>query len=387
MFRQLTQSCTVRSAFYEPVRYSSTKGSVKGQIKVNFEKPYKLFLIDEKDGPATSATTNREELLELFRQMTTIRRVEISSDVVYKQKLIRGFLHLYNGQEAVSVGLESALTPQDHVVTAYRCHGYMLSNRCGSDPKEILAELFGRKTGCSEGKGGSMHMYHVERNFWGGNGIVGAQVPLGTGISFAQKYLKQNVVCLTAFGDGAANQGQVYESINMAAINKLACIYLVENNLYGMGTSVERASATPSFYTRGSYIPGIQFDGMNVLVSREVGRFAKKYALEKGPILLEAMTYRYQGHSMSDPGITYRTRDEVDNYRKTSDPIAKVHLWLVENGLATEEELKSIITEITEKVNKAVEFATNSPWPTKEDLYSHVYTKQVPVRGIELSNS
>jgi len=325
--------------------------------------------------------------LDLFKQMSLIRRIEISADVTYKQKLIRGFLHLYNGQEAVAVGLESTMTPQDHCITAYRCHGFMLTKRCGSDPKTILAELFGRKTGCSEGKGGSMHMYNVETNFWGGNGIVGAQVPLGAGIAFALKFLKKNNVCLTAFGDGAANQGQVYESFNLAAIHKIPVIFLVENNHYGMGTSVERASATPHFYTRGGYVPGIQFDGMNVLAAREVGKFARKYALEKGPILLEAMTYRYKGHSMSDPGTTYRTRDEVDGVRKTSDPITQVHHWLVDNGMATAEELDAITEAIKKDADEAVLFATNSPWPTKDDLYTQVYHERVPVRGIELSQS
>jgi len=316
--------------------------------------------------------------------MSLIRRVEISADVSYKQKLIRGFLHLYNGQEAVSVGLESTMTPEDHSITAYRCHGFLLTPRCGGDPKSTLAELFGRKEGCSEGKGGSMHMYRVETNFWGGNGIVGAQVPLGTGVAFALKYLKKPNICLTAFGDGAANQGQVYESFNLAAIHKLPAVFLVENNQYGMGTSVERASATPCFYTRGSYIPGIQFDAMNVLSVREVGKFAKKYALEKGPILLEAMTYRYKGHSMSDPGTTYRTKDEVDGIRTSSDPITQIHHLLVDNEFATEEELKEITNSIKKKVDEAVAFANNSPWPTKEDLFKDVYTKPLPLRGIEL---
>jgi len=320
----------------------------------------------------------------LFKQMTLIRRMEMAADITYQQKLIRGFLHLYNGQEAVAVGLEANMTPQDHCITAYRCHGFMLTNRCSADPKKLLAELFGRKTGCSEGKGGSMHLYHVESGFWGGNGIVGAQVPLGTGVAFALKYQKKQNVCLIAFGDGAANQGQVYESFNLAAIHKLPCIFLVENNQYGMGTSVDRASATPHFYTRGSYIPGIQYDGMNVLASKEVGKFARQYALEKGPILLEAMTYRYKGHSMSDPGTTYRTRNEVDGIRKSRDPIAQVHIWLVDNKFAKEEELEEIVVTIKKQVEEAVVFAKDSPWPEPEDLTSKIYKEKIPVRGVEL---
>jgi len=389
MFRQLGSLNYTRSVCAQRIpvvttRFYAKKSADKKGVTINFEKPYKLHLLD--NGPATSYTTTREELLDFFHQMTLIRRVEIASDVTYKQKLIRGFLHLYNGQEAVATGLESALTPKDQVNTAYRCHGSMLTKRCSSDPKTMLAELFGRKTGCSSGKGGSMHMYNLESGFYGGNGIVGAQVPLGTGIAFSQKYLGKKNVCLTAFGDGAANQGQVYESFNLAAIHKLPCIYLVENNQYGMGTSVERASATPYFYTRGLYIPGIQFDGMNVLQAREVGLFAVKHAHEHGPILLEAMTYRYKGHSMSDPGTTYRTRDEVDGIRKASDPIAQVHHWLVDNSLATEDELAEITAKIKAQVDEAVNFASSSPWPTKEDLYKDIYTEKIPIRGVELSN-
>jgi len=297
-------------------------------------------------------------------------------------------LHLYNGQEAVCVGLESELTTQDCVTTAYRCHGYMLTKRSGANPKEVLAELFGRKTGCSGGKGGSMHMYNVKHNFYGGNGIVGSQVPLGTGLAFAQKYKKSGHVTLCAMGDGAANQGQVYESFNLAALHKLPCIYLVENNKYGMGTAVHRASATPEFYTRGHYIPGIQFDGMNVLQCREAMKFAVHYAKEQGPILLEALTYRYQGHSMSDPGITYRTREEVDGVKKNFDPITLVHRWLVDNQLATEEELKTLENQIIAEVSEALKFATDSPSPTEQDLWSQIFVEEnIFVRGTELAKS
>jgi len=337
-------------------------------------------------GPSTTATTNREELIDFFRQMVLIRRVEMAAQAAYTQRLVRGFLHLYNGQEAICTGLESELDASDSVITAYRCHGWMLTKRCGGTALEVIAELLGRTTGCSHGKGGSMHMYKVDRNFYGGNGIVGAQIPLGAGLAFAQKYKGLNHVTIAAMGDGAANQGQVYEAINMAAIYKLPCVFLVENNKYAMGTSVERSSATPDFYTRGNYIPGIQFDGMNVFQARETMKYAKKYALEHGPILLEAMTYRYQGHSMSDPGSTYRTRDEVDNVKNTRDPITKVNAWLVDSKLSTQEELKEIENEIKSKVDAAVEEAKASPMPAPGDMFTHVLVEEGFVRGTELVN-
>jgi len=264
---------------------------------------------------------------------------------------------------------------------------FFLTRRCGGDVKAMMAELFGKKTGCSKGKGGSMHLYNVPGNFWGGNGIVGAQVPLGTGVAWAMKYLKKPNVCLTAYGDGAANQGQVYESYNMAAVDKLPCIYLVENNMFAMGTPVERASATQYFYARGDYIPGIQFDGMNVLMAREVGKFAKKYALENGPILLEALTYRYKGHSMSDPEVTYRTKGDVDTVRKTRDPITQLHEWILYAKFATEDELAEIEQKIKEQVQEAVNFAANSEAPSRPDLYLDIYSKNPSTpRGVELTN-
>jgi pyruvate dehydrogenase E1 component alpha subunit len=331
--------------------------------------------------------TNREELLGFFREMTLMRRMEIAADVAYKQKLIRGFLHLYNGQEAVASGIESQMTKNDHVVTAYRCHAHLVTRRCATPVKGIIAELYGKKTGCSKGYGGSMHMYNAETNFYGGNGIVGAQIPLGTGVAWSQKYLKTGNVTFAYMGDGAANQGQTNESYNLAAVHKLPIVFVVENNRYAMGTAIERASATKEFYSRGDYIPGLQFDGMNVLQSAEASKFAIDYAKTKGPILLEGITYRYQGHSMSDPGTTYRNRDEVEGVRKSRDPIVKVHQWLIENKLATEEELTAITEEVKKEVEAAVEFATTSPVPSPEDLYKFVYIEDMPLRGVELQKS
>jgi len=313
-----------------------------------------------------------------------MRRIEIAADVAYKAKAIRGFLHLYNGQEAVASGIESELSPDDHVITAYRCHAHLVSRRCATDVKSILAELFGRSTGCSQGKGGSMHMYNDKTNFYGGNGIVGAQVPIGTGIAWSQKLLKTGKVCVIYYGDGAANQGQIFEAFNLAKIHDIPAIYVCENNQYGMGTSVERASATPDFYTRGQFIPGIRYNGMNVLQSRETAKYAVNYAKTVGPILLEAKTYRYKGHSMSDPGTTYRTREEVDAMRNDSDPILQVESWLISNGWATQEELKAISKEITQRVEEAVAFAQSSPEPAPSSLFTHVgASEDTIIRGTE----
>jgi len=357
-----------------------------GSVKVEFKVPYKTHKLE---APPTFTNTNREELLGFYREMSLIRKMEVAANTLYtgKDRLIRGFLHLYNGQEAVACGLESALTPQDHVITAYRDHGFMVTRRAGGSPKEVLAELAGRITGCSKGKGGSMHMYKRATNFYGGNGIVGAQVPLGTGIAFAQKYNKTGQVTVAYFGDGAVNQGQVYESFNMAQLWKLPVIYVVENNLYAMGTSIERASATKEFYTRGDYVPGLQFDGMDVLCSREVGKYAKEFALTKGPIFLEAKTYRFQGHSMSDPGTTYRTREEVSEMREQHDPILKVQQYLLDNKLATDEELKQISDELKAEIDEAVKFARESAEPAPEELYRDVYDAPCFVRATELGAS
>jgi len=271
--------------------------------------PYVLHRLET--GPNTQAILTREQALDYYTQMTRYRRLEISAQSLYQKKLIRGFLHLYNGQEAVVTGIETVLTPKDSIITAYRDHPFICTPRAGGTVKEVFAELCGKYTGCSKGKGGSMHMYKIETGFYGGNGIVGAQIPLGTGLAFSHKYRGDGHVCVAMMGDGAANQGQVYESFNMAKIWNLPIIYVVENNGYGMGTSVKRASATESFYTRGDYVPGIQVDGMNILSVREATKFSVNYVNKNGPILLEILTYRYKGHSMSDPGVSYRTKEEI----------------------------------------------------------------------------
>lgn len=260
-----------------------------------------LYLLDY--GPPTSTVLTRAEALEYYRTMQVIRRMELKADQLYKQKFIRGFCHLCDGQEACCVGLEAGINPTDHIITSYRAHGLCYTR--GLSVKSILAELTGRKGGCAKGKGGSMHMYC--KNFYGGNGIVGAQVPLGAGVAFACKYLKNGQVCLALYGDGAANQGQVFEAYNMSALWKLPCVFICENNRYGMGTSNERAAASTDYHKKGFIIPGLRVNGMDILSVREATKFAADHCRSgKGPILMELQTYRYHGHSMSDPGISCR---------------------------------------------------------------------------------
>jgi pyruvate dehydrogenase E1 component alpha subunit len=315
---------------------------------------------------------NREELLEYYRQMLLIRRFEERAGQLYGLGLIGGFCHLYIGQEAVAVGLQSAMEPgRDSVITGYRDHGHMLAY--GIDPRVIMAELTGRAAGISRGKGGSMHMFSVEHRFYGGHGIVGAQVSLGTGLAFKHKYSDDGGVCLSYFGDGAANQGQVYESFNMAELWKLPIIYVIENNQYAMGTSVNRSSAEDQLYRRGESfrIPGIQVDGMDVLAVRGAATTALDWVRGgNGPILLELKTYRYRGHSMSDPG-KYRSREEVQSVRDKSDPIEAVKRELAAAGV-DEAELKKIDGEIKRIVSEAADFAEQSPEPDAAELYTDV---------------
>jgi len=310
---------------------------------------------------------------KFYRGMLLIRRFEEKAGQLYGMGLIGGFCHLYIGQEAVVVGMQAALKPGDQVITAYRDHGHMLAT--GMDPKGVMAELTGRATGYSKGKGGSMHMFSVEQRFYGGHGIVGAQVPIGTGIAFSNKYKKNGAVCITYFGDGAANQGQVYESFNMAALWKLPVVYVIENNQYAMGTSVARSSATPELCKRGASfnIPGHEVDGMDVEAVHAAGENAIDYARSgKGPIILEMKTYRYRGHSMSDPA-KYRTREEVQEIREKRDPIEHFGQRLVQRGLARDDELKAIDKEIRQIVNTAAEFGTESDEPSPDALYTDVY--------------
>jgi pyruvate dehydrogenase E1 component alpha subunit len=304
--------------------------------------------------------------------MLMIRRFEEKAGQMYGMGLIGGFCHLYIGQEAVVVGMQLAVTPGDEVITGYRDHGHMLA--CGMDAKGVMAELTGRRSGYSKGKGGSMHMFSVEKNFYGGHGIVGAQVSLGTGIAFANRYRQNGQVCLTYFGDGAANQGQVYESFNMAELWKLPVVYVIENNRYAMGTAVSRASAQSDFSRRGlSFnIPGEQVDGMDVRAVKAAGEKAVKWCRDgNGPFILEMMTYRYRGHSMSDPA-KYRTREEVEKIRTERDPIEQVRARLLATGRASEDALKQTDADVRKIVNEAADFATHEPEPDPAELWTDV---------------
>ena len=319
------------------------------------------------------AEVSRDQLLKFYRNMLLIRRFEEKAGQMYGMGLIGGFCHLYIGEEAVVTGAMAAIEQGDTIITAYRDHGHMLAT--GMDPKGVLAELTGRRTGYSKGKGGSMHMFSREKNFFGGHGIVGAQVPLGTGIAFAHRYRANGRVCLTFLGDGAMNQGQVYESLNMAALWKLPVVYIIENNRYGMGTSVSRSSASPNLYGRGVpfNIPGKQLDGMNVLAVLAAVREAVAHARAgKGPYILEMLTYRYRGHSMSDPA-KYRSKDEVSRMRLEHDPIDQVKKRILDGGHADEGKLKAIDDEIKSLITEAADFATQSPEPDPSELWTDVY--------------
>jgi pyruvate dehydrogenase E1 component alpha subunit len=315
---------------------------------------------------------SKEQEFQALRQMLLIRRFEEKAGQMYGMGLIGGFCHLYIGQEAVVTGMQLAIKDGDQVITGYRDHGHMLA--CGMDPKGVMAELTGRRSGYSKGKGGSMHMFSLEKNFYGGHGIVGAQVPLGTGLAFTNHYRGTDNVCLTYFGDGAANQGQVYESFNMAELWKLPVVYVIENNRYAMGTAVSRSSAQTDFSKRGlSFnIPGEQVDGMDVRAVKAAGEKAVAWCRSgKGPIILEMMTYRYRGHSMSDPA-KYRSKEEVDKVRTEHDPIEQVRQRLLQKKWASEDELKKIDASVRAVVNEASEFATQDPEPDPAELWTDI---------------
>ncbi|KAJ7676471.1 dehydrogenase E1 component-domain-containing protein [Mycena rosella] len=325
------------------------------------------------DTPGLEVEVTKDQLLGLYKQMTSMRRMEMAADALYKAKLIRGFCHLAIGQEAVSVGLEAGITPEDRVITAYRCHPFAVLR--GGTIKGVIGELLGRQIGMSHGKGGSMHIFTP--SFFGGNGIVGAQVPVGAGLAFAQKYMDKDAATFALYGDGASNQGQVFEAYNMAKLWNLPCVFVCENNKYGMGTSAERSSANTEYFTRGDKIAGLRVNGMDIIAAREAVRFARRWTVDekRGPLLLEFVTYRYGGHSMSDPGTTYRTREEVQRMRSTQDPIRGLQRYIEEWGLASEQELKQLDKNAKAEVDAAVEEAKASPEPLLKDLWTDIYYK------------
>ncbi|XP_012214744.1 pyruvate dehydrogenase E1 component subunit alpha, mitochondrial-like [Linepithema humile] len=340
------------------------------------ESKYDLYRLDK--GPSEKSTLNVEDATYALKKMNYIRRMENKAAELYRQRLINGFLHLYVGQEAIAIGLKMALTKPDTVITAYRCHGFAVAFDISA--RTILAELMGRKTGTAKGKGGSMHMYAPQ--FYGGDGIVGGQVPIGTGIALAHKYNGTGGVSFTLYGDGAASQGQIYEAWNMAKLWNLPAIYICENNKYGMGTAVHRHSANTELYTRGDLIPGIKVDGMKIMDVREAARFSRNYALRNGPIVIEVVTYRYFGHSMSDPGYSYRTREEIKAIQTEQDPIMLFTKLVIEKGLMTEKKVQSIRDTAYKQVDQEMEQAKSDPWPEISEISSNVYVKPLEkIRG------
>jgi len=358
---------------------SSSKRFASSLANFNFKKN---FIGHKLETPNPATTASKEELLSYYKDMSIIRRMETTASEAYRSKSIRGFLHLYSGQEAVAVGMKAALDGNDSLITAYRCHGWAYV--WGWSPKAILAELFGRSEGCSLGKGGSMHMY--KERFYGGNGIVGAQVPVGAGVALAHMYKGEKNVCVSLYGDGAANQGQVFEAYNIAKLWNLPAIFVCENNKYGMGTADHRSSASTSYFTRGDYVPGIWVDGMDVLAVREATRFARDFALKNGPIVMEMETYRYHGHSMSDPDTTYRSRESIKQKRETDDPIVALRTRILEAGFASEDELKGLDKSFKQDVQTAYEQALASPEPALEHLQNHILAgeKVTGIRGCDL---
>ncbi|ROW17550.1 hypothetical protein VPNG_00523 [Cytospora leucostoma] len=347
------------------------------------DEPFTVTLSDESfetyelDPPPYTVEVTKKELKDMYREMIVTRQLEMASDRLYKEKKIRGFCHLAVGQEAVSTGIEHAITREDDIITAYRCHGFAYMR--GATVRSIIGELLGRREGISYGKGGSMHMF--AKNFYGGNGIVGAQVPVGAGLAFAHKYTGRKNVSIVLYGDGASNQGQVFEAYNMAKLWNLPAIFGCENNKYGMGTSAARSSALTEYYKRGQYIPGLKINGMDVLAVKAAVKYSKEWTnAGNGPLVLEYVTYRYGGHSMSDPGTTYRTREEVQRMRSTNDPISGLKTHIVEWGVATEDEVKAIDKEARAFVNEEVAIAEAMPEP---EAIPKICYEDIYVRGSE----
>lgn len=323
------------------------------------------------EAPGNKVTTTKDELMNYFEVMYRMRRMEIAADMLYKAKQIRGFCHLYDGQEAVITGLTAGATFQDSIITSYRDHATHIAR--GGTVKEVIGELLGRTVGASKGVGGSMHMYNIKNRYFGGAGIVGAQVPVGAGLGLAHKLRGEKNCSFALYGDGAANQGQVFEAMNIAALWNVPCIFVCENNHYGMGTAEWRGSKSAAFYKRGDYVPGIKVDGMDVLAVKKATEWAKAYVLENGPLVMEADTYRYHGHSMSDPGSTYRTRDEVSTMRQARDPVERVRKLILDHGFAEASELKAMEKAIKKDLDTAIEECKAAPFPDEMLLYSNIY--------------
>jgi len=367
---------SARTPKKSPKKTAAKKAPATKKAVAKKDEDFVLHSLQDAHAKSPRFDADIDQLLGFYEQMLLIRRFEEKAGQLYGLGLIGGFCHLYIGQEAVAIGLQSALdSDKDSVITGYRDHGHMLAY--GIDPNVIMAELTGRAAGISKGKGGSMHMFSTEHKFYGGHGIVGAQVALGGGLALAHKYNEDGGICLAYFGDGAANQGQVYETFNMAQLWNLPIVFVIENNGYAMGTAVKRSSAETEFHRRGTAfrIPGMDVNGMDVLEVRNAAEIAFKHVREgKGPVLMELNTYRYRGHSMSDPA-KYRTREEVQDVRDHKDPIEAIKKVLIENG-KTEEDLKAIDKAIRARVAESADFAENSPEPEPGELYTEILVEE-----------
>jgi pyruvate dehydrogenase E1 component alpha subunit len=375
MLRTLNKARTELPIIAKQIQKSSSQSGVQKsnnyatEATVQVNRPFKLHRLDQ--GPETTVKLTKDEATKYYTQMQTIRRIETAAGNLYKEKIIRGFCHLYSGQEACAVGMKAAMRDVDNIISAYRVHGW--TYLMNVTPTGVLAELTGRQSGCARGKGGSMHMYAP--NFYGGNGIVGAQIPLGAGVAFACKYKENGGMCLALYGDGAANQGQVFEAYNMAYLWKLPCIFVCENNNYGMGTSAERAAMNTDYYTRGDMVPGIWVDGMDILAVRSATEFAIDYVNKHGPLVLETNTYRYSGHSMSDPGTSYRSRQEIQEVRQKRDPITSFKELIIELGLLNADEVKEIDSKVRKEVDEATAIAKSDAELGPQHLYTDVYSQ------------
>ncbi|KAK6067656.1 pyruvate dehydrogenase E1 component [Seiridium cupressi] len=365
---------------FRTVTTDAASASLEKGVPEEDDKPFTVNLSDESfetyelDPPPYTLETTKSELKTMYRDMVVTRQMEMAADRLYKEKKIRGFCHLSTGQEAVATGIEHALTKDDDIITAYRCHGYALMR--GASVRSIIGELLGRREGIAYGKGGSMHMF--SKGFYGGNGIVGAQVPVGAGLAFAHKYTGRKQATVILYGDGASNQGQVFEAFNMAKLWNLPALFGCENNKYGMGTAAARSSALTDYYKRGQYIPGLKVNGMDVLAVKAAVKYGKEYTTnDNGPLVLEYVTYRYGGHSMSDPGTTYRTREEIQRMRSTNDPIAGLKQKMLDWSVVTEDELKTIDKEARKHVNDEVAAAEAMAVPetTPQILYEDIYAR------------
>ncbi|KAK5663993.1 hypothetical protein OQA88_206 [Cercophora sp. LCS_1] len=386
---RLTRAVPVRAALApraatvaarRTVTTNAASAQVASPVPESEDEPFQVTLSDESfetyelDPPPYTMEVTKKELKQMYYDMVVIRQMEMAADRLYKDKKIRGFCHLSTGQEAVAVGIEHAIEKTDDVITSYRCHGFAYMR--GATVRSVLGELLGRREGIAYGKGGSMHMF--TKGFYGGNGIVGAQVPVGAGLAFAQKYTGGKKASIILYGDGASNQGQVFEAFNMAKLWSLPALFGCENNKYGMGTSAARSSALTDYYKRGQYIPGLKVNGMDVLAVKSAVKYGKEWTNNgHGPLVLEYVTYRYGGHSMSDPGTTYRTREEIQRMRSTNDPIAGLKQHILDWGVAKEEELKALDKQARSHVNEesAAAEAMAAPEATPQILFEDIYVK------------